>query len=207
MAMISAPLFISFVLVSLALIAFPGPNVALIVSTSIAHGRRAGLITVAGTSSAMALQLLLTVAGTSALLAAAAAWFSWLRWAGVAYLMYLGVRAWRAPVRNALGNSLPPGNRTVFTRGVLVSLTNPKTLLFFGAFLPQFVSTDRAAVPQLVILAATFLVLAAALDSSWAVLAHRAAAMLSGRGALRNRLEAGLLVGAGLGLAAARDLK
>jgi len=202
--MVSAPLYVSFVLVSLALIAFPGPNVALIVSTSIAHGRRAGLMTVAGTSAAMALQLVLTVAGTSALLAAAAAWFSWLRWAGVAYLIYLGVQAWRAPVRNPTGNVLP-GSGAVFTRGVLVSLTNPKTLLFFGAFLPQFVSPDRAALPQLAILAATFLVLAVALDCSWALLAHRARAMLSRRGALRNRLEGGLLMGAGLGLAVARE--
>ena len=205
MAMISAPLYVSFVLVSLALIAIPGPNVALIVSTSIAHGWRAGLMTVAGTSAAMALQLVLTVAGTSALLAAASAWFSWLRWAGVIYLIYLGVRAWRAPVRNEPGKGFPPGSRTVFTRGVLVSLTNPKTLLFFGAFLPQFVSTDRTVVPQLMILAATFLVLAVALDSSWALLAHRAAATFSRRRVLRNRLEGGLLMGAGLGLAAARE--
>ena len=205
MAMVSAHLYVSFVLVSLALIAFPGPNVALIVSTSIAHGRRAGLMTVAGTSTAMAVQLVLTVAGTSALLAAASAWFSWLRWVGVIYLIYLGVRAWRAPARDATAHRYSPGSRTIFTRGVLVSLTNPKTLLFFGAFLPQFVSTERAALQQLVILASTFLVLAVALDSSWALLAHRASAVLSRRGALRNRLEGGLLIGAGLGLAAARE--
>ena len=203
--MVSAPLYFAFLLTSIALIAFPGPNVALIVSTSIAHGRRAGLVTVAGTSSAMALQLAVTAAGTSALLAAAAPWFSWLRWAGVAYLMYIGVRAWRAPVSNARQNeAVVPASRAVFIRGVVVSLTNPKTLLFFGAFLPQFVSTEKAALPQLFALATTFLVLAVVLDTAWALLAHRARAMLSRRKDLRNRIEGGLLIGAGVGLGVAR---
>ena len=204
--MVSAPLYFAFLVTSIALIAFPGPNVALIVSTSIAHGRRAGLVTVAGTSSAMAIQLLLTVAGTSALLAAAAPWFSWLRWAGAAYLIYLGVRAWRAPAGNGTGNVMPArAEGAVFARGVLVSLTNPKTLLFFGAFLPQFVSTDGPALPQLIVLAGTFLVLAVGLDTAWALLAHRAGARLSRRKDLRNRLEGGLLIGAGVGLAVARE--
>jgi threonine/homoserine/homoserine lactone efflux protein len=204
--MLSAPLYFAFLLTSLALIGFPGPNVALIVSTSIAHGRRAGLVTVAGTSSAMALQLSVTVAGTSALLAAAAPWFSWLRWAGVAYLVYIGVRAWLAPVSNAGENQAEvPASRAVFIRGVVVSLTNPKTLLFFGAFLPQFVSPEKAALPQLFVLATTFLVLAVALDTAWALLAHRAGALLSQRKDLRNRVEGGLLIGAGVGLAVARE--
>lgn len=202
--MVPAPLYLAFLLTSLALIAFPGPNVALTISTSMTHGRRAGLVTVAGTSSAMALQLALTVTGMSAILAASASWFSWLRWAGAVYLAYLGVRAWRAASFKGTYSAPSPPSVTVFTRGVLVSLTNPKTLLFFGAFLPQFVSAERPPLTQLAILAVSFLALAIVLDSAWALLAHRAAAVLAGRGRWPNRVQGGLLIGAGLGLALAR---
>jgi threonine/homoserine/homoserine lactone efflux protein len=82
----------------------------------------------------MALQLALTVTGMSAILAASASWFSWLRWAGAVYLVYLGVRAWRAAPLKGTQSAPAPPSVTVFTRGVLISLTNPKTLLFFGAF-------------------------------------------------------------------------
>ena len=198
-------LYFAFLLTSLALIAFPGPNVAVIVSTSMAHGRRAGLVTVAGTSSAMALQLALAVGGTSAILAASAGWFAWLRWLGATYLLYLGLRAWYAPVRQAAGaGPASPASRAFFARGVLISLTNPKTLLFFGAFLPQFVTVERPLMPQLATLAVTFLTLAVALDSLWALLAHRFGALLSGWGRWPKRIEGGLLMGAGLGLAIAR---
>jgi threonine/homoserine/homoserine lactone efflux protein len=201
--MVPLPLYFTFLVTSLALIAFPGPNVALIVSTSMAHGRRAGLVTVAGTSSAMALQLAVTVSGMSAILAASAAWFSSIRWLGVAYLIYLGLRAWRAPVRHQ-AETTPPASLAVFVRGILISLTNPKTLFFFGAFLPQFVSTERAVLPQLMQLALTFLALAIALDSSWALVAHRAGLILSGSRRWHNRLQGGLLIGAGLSLAIVR---
>jgi len=203
--MVPLPLYFAFVFTSLGLIAFPGPNVALIVSTSMAHGRRAGLVTVAGTSSAMALQLAVTVSGMSAILAASAGWLSWLRWLGAAYLISLGVRAWRSPVRRGTETAVsPPASLVVFMRGVFISLINPKTLFFFGAFLPQFVSTERDVVPQLIQLALTFFALAVALDSSWALLAHRAGAILSRGRRWHNRLQGGLLIGAGLTLAIAR---
>jgi threonine/homoserine/homoserine lactone efflux protein len=175
LAMVPFALYFAFLLTSVALIAFPGPNVALIVSTSMAYGRRVGLVTVAGTSSAMALQLALTVTGMSALLVACAPWFSWLRWAGAAYLVYLGVRAWRVPLlKGAESVPEPPASALVFARGVLISLTNPKTLLFFGAFLPQFVSAERPLAPQLATLALSFLALAIVLDCSWALAQSRA---------------------------------
>ena len=202
--MVPAPLYFAFVLTSLALIAFPGPNVALIISISMTHGRRAGLATVAGTSSAMALQLALTVTGMSAILAASASWFSWLRWAGAVYLVYLGVRAWRAAPLKGTQSAPAPPSVTVFTRGVLISLTNPKTLLFFGAFLPQFVSAERPPLTQLTMLAVSFLALAIVFDSVWALLAHRAGEMFVERGRWRNRVQGSLLIGAGLGVALAR---
>jgi homoserine/homoserine lactone efflux protein len=201
----SAELFLAFVAATTILILIPGPNVALIVAHSVSHGIRYGLLTVAGTSSAMVVQLTLTVLGMSALLAALADWFEWLRWIGVVYLIYLGVRAWNAlPVDLARIQPQPRSGRTIFWRGFLVSLTNPKTLLFYGAFLPQFISPEASITSQLVLLSVTFVAIAVLLDAAWALLAARFRAALATNGKLRNRLTGGLLIGAGFGLALAR---
>jgi homoserine/homoserine lactone efflux protein len=201
----SAELFLAFVAATTILILIPGPNVALIVAHSVGHGIRYGLLTVAGTSSAMIVQLTLTVLGMAALLAAMADWFEWLRWIGVAYLVYLGIRAWNAlPVDLTGIQPQPRSGQAIFWRGFLVSLTNPKTLLFYGAFLPQFVSPEASITGQLVLLSVTFFAIAVLLDSAWALLAAQFRAALASNGKLRNRLTGGLLIGAGLGLALAR---
>ncbi len=198
-------LYLVFVGAVIVLMLIPGPNVALIVANSVAWGTRYGLLTVAGTSTAMVLQLAVTSLGIGALLALLSAWFEWLRWIGVAYLVWLGWRQWRAPPTDL--SAIAPQPRAalaIFARGFLVSLTNPKTLLFYGAFFPQFLPTAEPDGGQLLLLAATFLALAVVLDSGWALLAGRARYLLARRGRLRNRLSGGLLIGAGLGLAAAR---
>ena len=198
-------LYLAFLSASALVLLIPGPNVALIVSISIAHGRRHGLVTVAGTSSAMLLQLALTIGGLTAVLTMSAALFGWLRWAGVFYLCYLAFRAWSAPAADPAIK--PPAAKSLvatYFRGFLVSLANPKTLLFFGAFLPQFVSPNSYLLTQLLILAATFLVLAILFDGTWAVLAGRIGSALAARGRLRHCVESALLLGAGLGLALAR---
>jgi homoserine/homoserine lactone efflux protein len=201
----SIELYAAFVASVAVLILIPGPNVALIVANSVAYGVRFGLITVAGTTTAMVLQLGLTVLGMTTFLAASAHWFGYLRWVGVAYLLYLGWRSWNAaPVDLTDTPALPRQRRGIYLRGFAVSLTNPKTLLFYGAFLPQFISPDADPVRQLVLLAATFVVIAAALDGTWAILAGRLRRVLAVRGRLRNRLTGGLLIGAGAGLALAR---
>jgi len=198
-------LYLAFVAACAILIVIPGPNVALIVANSVAHGARYGLITVAGTSSAVVVHLALTVLGASAVLAFLAASFDWLRWLGVAYLVWLGVAAWRAPVVD-LAEVGPQARsaRLIFGRGFLVGLTNPKTLLFYGAFFPQFIVPGPSASEQLLLLAVTFLVIAVVLDGVWALLAARLRSLLVTHVRLRNRITGGLLVGAGLGLALAR---
>ena len=139
------------------------------------------------------------------LLIVMAEWFEWLRWIGVAYLVYLGVRAWRAPpVDLAHAPPQPRSVRAIFWRGFLVSLTNPKTLLFYGAFLPQFVNPVHNPTAQLILLSVTLVVIAVVLDGVWAVLAGRFRAALAGNEKLRNRLTGSLLIGAGVGLALAR---
>ena len=203
--MISPELYLAFVAATSVLILIPGPNVSLIVANSVAYGTGFGLLTVAGTSAALALQLALTALGMTAVLGALATWFEWLRWIGVAYLLWLGVRAWRAaPVDLTRTTAQPRSARAIALRGFLVSLTNPKTLLFFSAFFPQFLSLDRPLGPQVALLCATFLAIAVVLDSAWALLAGRARVLLGARPRLRNRLTGGLLIGAGVGLALAR---
>lgn len=197
--------YLAFVAATVALLALPGPNVALIVANSVAHGRRYGLITVAGTSAAMAPQLVLTVLSMMGLLALLSHVFETVRWVGVAYLAYLGLKAWRAPAMDltAVGPEVRSA-RSTFLRGFLVSLTNPKTLLFYGAFFPQFVTPGAGAAVQLVLLSATFLVLAVVLDGCWAIAADRMRGLLSARAVLRNRLTGACYVAAAAGLAAAR---
>jgi threonine/homoserine/homoserine lactone efflux protein len=197
-------LYLGFVLASVILILIPGPNVSLIVANSIAYGTRYGLLTVAGTSSAIVLQLALTALGLTATLRLLAGWFEWVRWVGVAYLLFLGIRQWfAAPVDLTRVRPQPRSFRAIALRGFLISLTNPKTLLFYGAFFPQFLSHDAPIAPQVALLSLTFFVIAAGLDSGWALLAGRVRGVLAIRGRLRNRLSGGFLIGAGIGLALA----
>lgn len=198
-------LYLAFVAATSVLILIPGPNVALIVANSVAFGTRQGLLTVAGTSAAMVLQLVLFAAGMSALLGVLAQWFEWIRWIGVAYLLWIGLAQWRAPPVD-LTRVAPERKpaREIFLRGALVSMTNPKTLVFYGAFFPQFLRAGGDLQSQMLLLCGTFLVIAVLLDGAWALLAGRARGLLGRHGRLRNRLSGGLLMGAGVGLALAR---
>ncbi len=201
--MIESELYLAFVLATIVLIVLPGPNVTLIVANSLASGARAGLLTVAGTSSATALLLAVAALGMTSLIAFLADWFTWLRWAGVAYLLYLGVQQWRRPPGEA---ELPLGRRRLFWQGFLVSATNPKTLLFYVAFLPQFVDPGLAPGPQLVLLSVTFLVIATLIDGAYGLLAGRLRGALAEarRARMRQRISGSFLIAAALGLALAR---
>ena len=197
-------LYIGFVIASTVLILIPGPKVSLIVANSIAYGTRYGLLTVVGTSSAIALQLALTALGLTATLGVLAGWFEWIRWIGVGYLLYLGARQWTtAPIDLTRTKPQPRSFKAIMLRGFAISLTNPKTLLFYGAFFPQFLTPNAPIAPQVAMLSLTFFIIAAGLDSCWALLAGRLRGVLAMRGKLRNRLSGGLLIGAGIGLALA----
>ena len=177
---------------------------ALIISNSVAHGARFGFWTLLGTSAALAVQLAVVALGMSTLLRLAGVWFDALRWVGAVYLIWIGVQAWRAPP-TALDKAVAaPRPGATVVRGFLVSITNPKTLLFFGAFFPQFVSPGHALGPQLLVMSVSFLAIVAALDSLCATLAGRLRGSIQRQGRLPNRICGGLLVGAGLGLAAVR---
>ena len=199
-------LFAAFLLATTVLIAIPGPNVSLIVANSLAHGSRHALYTVAGTASAQAIQLTITCIGMTSLILVLSHWFEWLRWIGVAYLVYLGIKEWLAKPGALDEGRAAPSTRKAFWQGFLVAATNPKVLLFYAAFLPQFVDPALPPAPQLLALSFAFMAIALAIDSAYALAAGRARTWVSDPKRLRwkHRLSGTFLIGAGLGLALAR---
>ena len=184
------------------LVIIPGPNVALIVANSLRYGVRIGAVTVLGTTLGVAVQLLLVVLGMAAIIELAADALTWIRWAGVAYLVWLGIRTWNEPADD-LGKVVAAP--AMFWRGCTVAAVNPKTLLFNAAFLPQFVASGGSAAGQLAIVAAVFLTVLLVGDMLWAMFAGGARGLLVTHAATRNRVTGGFLVAAGIGLALSRS--
>jgi homoserine/homoserine lactone efflux protein len=202
---LSPSVYAAFVAATVVLMLVPGPNVALIVANSLAFGARVGLVTVLGTILGMIVQLSVAAFGVTALVGALAQGFNTLRWLGVVYLLWLGVRDWRTPAGD-LSRVAPVSPRRIFIRGFLVSLTNPKPLVFYAAFLPQFLVADAPLNKQMAILSVTFVAIGFVVDSGWAFAGARARVLVARFGRARNRLTGAILVGAGaaLGLALAR---
>jgi len=186
---------------TLILVMIPGPNAALIVANSIRYGLRTGVVTVLGTTLGVALQLLVVLLGMAALLAVAVPALSWIRWAGVLYLLWLGIRTWREPVADLSRVVAAPA---VLWRASLVAAVNPKTLLFNAAFLPQFIVPGSNASAQLLTLAMIFLAVLLLGDLLWVALARAAQRLVMQRSSVRNKITAGALVLAGMGLALSR---
>jgi threonine/homoserine/homoserine lactone efflux protein len=195
-----------FVVAALVLLVTPGPAVLYIVARSVDQGRRAGLVSVAGVHAGTLVHIAAAAAGLSAVLAASATAFTVVKCLGAAYLVYLGVRRLldRGSTAAASSGSRRPLHRA-FLDGAVVNILNPKTALFFLAFLPQFVDVGRGAVPaQILALGLLFVLLGMVTDGLWAVGAGSAARWLrsSSRRELGERwVSGGVYIG--LGLAAA----
>lgn len=195
----------AFVLAVAALMLLPGPNMALIVANSLAYGARWGVLTVLATCSASMVQLLLVAVGMATVVSELGGAFEWLRWAGVAYLIIIGLQQWFAPAPDLSGVRAQPRSLSrIFGRAAMVSVTNPKTLLFYAAFFPQFVAPDRPVVTQVLVLAGLYLLIALLLDSLWAMVAGQLRRVIGRRAGLVNRLSGGVLISAGVGLALKR---
>lgn len=191
---------IALMAATLVLVSIPGPNVALIVANSLRDGLRAGFITVFGTTLGVAVQLALVVLGMSALIEIAADLLQWVKWGGVAYLIYLGVQTWRSPADDLAKVQASPA---IFWRACLIAAANPKTLLFNAAFLPQFVAADATHI-QLMLVAMVFMLVLLLGDLLWAVFAHAARPLMQKTAGMRNRVTGAFLVLAGVGLALSR---
>ena len=183
------------------LVMIPGPNAALIVANTLRYGLRMGCVTVFGTTLGVAIQLAAVVLGMAAIIELAAEALTWIRWAGVAYLVYLGIRTWNEPASDLNSVSAAPA---IFWRGCMIAAINPKTLLFNAAFLPQFVVANGDASQQLAVVASAFLIVLLLGDLVWALGASSARRVLDRYSGARNRVTGGFLVAAGVGLALSR---
>lgn len=194
---------VALVLATVVLVAIPGPNVAIIVAKSIQQGFRAGITATLGTTTGVAAQLLLTVFGVAVIIESAAFALVVIKWIGVVYLVWLGIRTWRTPGPEASVKD-PLSSRANFSHGFIVAVLNPKILLFNAAFLPQFVSAEGSAGRQMLVLSCVYLVVVLAGDALWALFAASARPLLGKCSRFSQRLTGGFLVGAGIGLALSR---
>jgi homoserine/homoserine lactone efflux protein len=183
----------------------PGPTVTLIVANSLTHGTRAGLLNVAGTQLALALMIGVLVVGLASIIETMGWWFDWLRLAGAAYLVWLGWRLLRSSGGQDRPGRVPAPRGGFFLQGFLVMLSNPKVLVFFGAFIPQFVDPRGDHVSQVVLLGVTAMVVAMLSDGGYAVLTGRAGTLLARRHVRRLSTASGIcLIGGGVWLALTR---
>jgi len=197
-------LYIAFVGISIAVIVFPGPSILLIVANSLQQGIVAGLYTVAGGAIAMLLQLIIAMVGLTSLVNILARGLDVVRWAGIAYLVYLAMQRWRSNIAGGPVSDQPLENhRSVFFAGFVVALTNPGTMRFFVAVFPQFLNADAPAEPQLLLMAVTFMVLTMFFDTSCALLSARLGRSLRDprRARIRNRVSGMILLAVAIGLA------
>ncbi len=167
-----------FGLASLALAVVPGPAVLYIVAQSVQGGRRAGVVSSLGVSTGGMFHVAAAVIGLSAVLSASATAFTAVKLAGAAYLVYLGIRTLLSPDDRIAGRSAEPTLWRTYRQGVVVNVLNPKTALFFLAFLPQFVDPDGSTRGQLAVLGLVFVVIALTTDLLWALVAGTAGAVL-----------------------------
>jgi homoserine/homoserine lactone efflux protein len=201
----SLEIYLAYVLACVLITIIPGPTVTVIVGNSLVHGTRAGLLNVAGTQVGLALMMLTLIVGLTSVIEAMGWLFDWLRIAGALYLVWLGWKLIRSPDINISRKnpSIPRGG--FFVQGLLVLLANPKALLWFGAFIPQFVDPKGNYVAQIALLGVTAMATAALTDGAYAVLTGRAGAFFSrSRIRLVSRLSGGFLIGGGLWLALTR---
>jgi homoserine/homoserine lactone efflux protein len=197
--------YLTFLVACAVLMIVPGPAVTLIVANSLRHGRRAGLLNVAGIQLGLAMTMGVVLLGLASLIAAMGDWFEWLRLAGAAYLIWLGWKMLRGSGEAEPGAAPRTPRGGFFVQGLAVSLSNPKVLLFFGAFFPQFMDADGNFALQVLIMGTSAMALAALSDSAYALLASRAGAALSRRRLrLLTQASGGLLIGGGLWLALSR---
>jgi threonine/homoserine/homoserine lactone efflux protein len=191
----------AFAAASTVLLLIPGPTVLLVVSYALTQGRRVALATAAGVALGDFTAMTLSLAGLGALLLASATLFTVLKWIGAAYLVYLGIKLWRArPVLPAAGEVMADGEaRGIFVHAFVVTALNPKSIAFFVAFVPQFIDHQAPLLPQLAIMEATFVGLATLNALLFAIAADGLRSRIRRPNVLKwlNRAGASCLIGMG----------
>ncbi len=202
----SLNVYLAFVAACIALAMLPGPVVTLLIANGLRHGTRAAVINIAGVQVGLAIMIGTVAVGLTSLMATMGYWFDWVRFAGAAYLVWLGIKLIRSPVEGVdTGAPPPPPRGGFFLQGFVVLLSNPKVLVFFGAFIPQFMDMQKDHVSQVTLLGVTFMVIAGITDAVYALLAGRARVFFSARRTrLLSRISGGFMIGGGIWLALTR---
>jgi threonine/homoserine/homoserine lactone efflux protein len=180
----------------------PGPNSSLVLSHGALHGHRKTLFTVCGGALGFLALIALSMLGIGALLKASAGALTVLKLVGGAYLVWLGIQIWRAPAIHLKSDASRGGARgaELFRKGLLTAVSNPKALLFYGAFLPQFIDPSRDLLTQFVVMATLFVAIEFAVEYLLALLAHRIRPVLERIGKSFNRACGGMFVAIGVAL-------
>jgi homoserine/homoserine lactone efflux protein len=200
----SSHLYAAYLFACLVVTLIPGPSVTLIVANGLKHGTRPALLNALGGQIGIAMMVLTVVVGLTSLIGVMGWLFDWLKIAGAAYLIFIGWKLLRAPVDTGAPVEVRPRGGFVL-QGLLVMLANPKGLLFFGAFLPQFIDPHGDYQHQALVLGMTAMAMGAATDTLYAVLSGRVQNLLSGqRMRFINRAGGTCLIGGGIWLAFTR---
>ena len=201
----SLQVYLAYVAACVALAILPGPIVTLVIANGLRYGTRAALTNIAGAQVGLVIIIGIIAVGLTSLMATMGYWFEWVRFAGAAYLVWLGIRLFLSSGAMSATDAPPPPRGGFFLQGFLVLLSNPKVLVFFGAFIPQFVDMQQDHLPQVVVLGVTFTVIAALTGGAYALLAGRAGKILSARRVrLVSRISGGFMIGGGIWLALTR---
>jgi threonine/homoserine/homoserine lactone efflux protein len=202
----SLHLYFAFVAACIALALLPGPVVTLMIANGLRYGTRAALTNILGVQAGLAIVIGIVAVGLTSLMATMGYWFDWVRFAGAAYLVWLGIKLIRSPVEGVSVDAPPPPPRGgFFLQGFVVLLSNPKVMVFFGAFIPQFMDMSRDHVSQVTLLGVTFMVIAGMTDAVYALLAGRARHFFSARRTKAlSRASGGFMIGGGIWLALTR---
>ncbi len=198
----SLEVWIAFVLASSAMLAVPGPTVLLVISYVLGQDRSTGWYTVPGVVLGDFVAMTASLLGAGAVLATSSSLFSLLKFAGAIYLIWLGIKLWRADpgLKTLRGSSDQKGNKALFLHSFVVTSLNPKGIVFFVAFVPLFINTGQPVLAQFAVLEATFLALAAVNIILWVLLTGQLRRFLKNARALKmtNRIGASFLMGAGV---------
>ncbi|MGI9401790.1 MAG: LysE family translocator [Rhizobiaceae bacterium] len=198
----SLSLIAGFALASFLIVIVPGPTVTVIVANSLRDGYRAGLMNVAGTQAGLLIMLLIVALGLETVISVMAHAFFWLKLAGAAYLVWLGISLLRSDGDIGSVSRQKKPRSGYFWQGFLVIWSNPKALLFYGAFIPQFVDPQQNAFWQAMVLGLIFMLVATIFDSLYALAASKAGDMLTrSRVRLVEKMSGMFLIGGGIWLA------
>ena len=195
-------LWLTFVVTAGILIAVPGPTNLMVMAYGLRYGTKPALCTVFGVVPGAATAMLFSFLGLGAILATSSQLFLVMKWAGAMYLIYLGIKQWRTPpdLDNAAIEEQHVSGASIVAQAFTVSLLNPKGIIFYMAFMPQFMAHNSPVLPQMLILGITFIVIVFPVNTAYALLSGKMRDVIQNRRVLRmmNRTGGTMLIGAGL---------